>query len=312
MHRLIQSLPSRPGEFDEEAWQQESYCASVIRAIRERKESVTPAQWSDLDVATHFVFKRWPSFDERPRSSIEMTWAGMADKFLFNPLSRLLRSGRATFVPELTTHQGKIVIVDFPTLQYGHETGRLINILVKLVFQRAWLRRDLAQSPNPVFLWQDEFQHFVTRRDNWFQQTCRSARVSVVCLTQNILNLSEELGEQQPGSKTKSFLGNLGLKIAHQQNCTDSQLYMADLIGRRYVFLDSFNSDPRGGASVGGSQQLVYNVEPSAFSQLAKPNGVSPISTAIVYRGGETFTSTITPDNPRGRNYLTVAFSRDI
>jgi hypothetical protein len=31
-------------------------------------------------------------------------------------------------------------------------------------------------------------------------------------MTQNILNLSEELGEQQPGSKTKSFLANLGTK----------------------------------------------------------------------------------------------------
>ena len=66
------------------------------------------------------------------------------------------------------------------------------------------------ESPNPVFLWQDEFQYFVTRRDNFFQQTCRGSRVAVVCLTQNILNLAEELGEDQPGSKTKSFLRQSG------------------------------------------------------------------------------------------------------
>src|SRR5580704_5808178 len=72
---------------------------------------------------------------------------------------------------------------------------------------------------------QDEFQYFVTRRDNFFQQTCRGSRVAVVCLTQNILNLSEELGEAQPGSKTKSFLGNLGLKIFLQQNETETCNY---------------------------------------------------------------------------------------
>lgn len=312
MHRVIQSLPMRPGEFEEPGWQAESYCAQLIQSIREREDSLTPQQWSDLDVATQYAFKRWPNLDERPRSSIEMTWAGMADKFLFQPLNRLFSSGKCTFVPEVTTHQGKIVIVDFPMLEYGQETGRLINILMKLAFQRAWLRRDLRQSANPVFLYQDEFQYFVSRADNAFQQTCRSARVAVVCITQNILNLSEELGETQPGSKTKAFLGNLMLKVFHQQNDPDTNQYAADLIGRQYRYLDSFNTDMRGGGSVGAAQQLVYTVEPSAFTELSKPDSVNPISTAIVYQGGQAFQSTVTKENPKGRNHLTVAFSRDI
>ena len=310
--RLIKSLPTRLGEHEEETWQQESYCASLINSIRERKDSLTAEQWSDLDVTTHYIFKRWPAFDERPRSSLEMTWSGLSDNFLFHPFSRLFCSGKCSFVPEMTTHQGKIVICDFPLLEYGHETGRLINVLLKLVFQRSWLRRNLADSPNPVFLWQDEFQYFVTRRDNAFQQTCRSARVAVVCLTQNILNLSEELGEQQPGSKTKAFLGNLMLKIFHQQNDPDTNQYAAELIGKQYRYLDSFNSDAAGGASVGAAQQLVYNVEPIAFSQLVKPDSRNPISTAMVYQGGQTFNATVTNAKPQGCNYLTVAFSRDI
>lgn len=312
MHRVIQSLPSRPGESEEEGWQQESYCARLIHSIRERKDTLTESQWGDLDMATWYAFKRWPSFDDRPRSSIEMTWAGMADKFLFNPLNRLFCGGKCTFVPELTTHAGKIVIVDFPLLEYGLETGRLINCLIKLIFQRAWLRRDLSQSANPVFLWQDEFQYFVTKRDNAFQQTCRSARAAVVCLTQNILNLSEELGEQQPGSKTKAFLGNLMLKIFHQQNDPDTNQYAAELIGKQYRYLDSFNSDAQGGAGVGAAQQLVYNVEPIVFSQLMKPDSANPLSTALIYQGGKTFKATVTSAKPQGCNHLTVAFSRDI
>jgi hypothetical protein len=313
--RCIKSLPTRPGEHEEETWQKESYCAQLIASIRARQDTLTSEQWSDLDFATQFIFKRWPAFDERPRSSLEMTWSGMADKFLFNPFNRLFCSGKCSFTPEMTTHEGKIVICDFPLLEYGHETGRLINIMLKLVFQRAWLRRNLSESPNPVFLWQDEFQYFLSRRDNFFQQTCRGSRVVVVCLTQNILNLSEELGEDQPGSKTKSFLGNLAIKIFHQQNDTETCNYAADLIGKEYRYLDNFNAGSSDNShshmGIGASQQLVHILEPVEFSRLLKPDFSNKYAQAIVYAGGKTFNATKTEQNPKGQNFLSVLFSRE-
>jgi hypothetical protein len=245
-----------------------------------------------------------------------MTWSGMADKFLFNPFNRLFCSGKCSFTPEMTTHEGKIVICDFPLLEYGHETGRTINVILKLIFQRAWLRRKISESPNPLFLFQDEFQYFVTRRDNFFQQTCRGSRVAVVCLTQNILNLSEELGENQPGSKTKSFLGNLGIKIFHQQNDIETSNYAADQIGKEYKYLDSFNAGATGGqhnshTSFGGSRQLVHIVEPIEFSRLTRPDSDNPLSQAIVYQSGKTFSASQTKEHPEGTNYLPVYFSRE-
>lgn len=315
INRLIESLPTRPGEFEEEVWQRESYCARVIEAIKARKDTLTADQWSDLDVLTRYLLHQWPSFDERPRSSVLATWSGMADKFLFNPFNRLFCGGKCTFTPEQVMREGKVLLVDFPILQYA-ETGRFINVMLKLIFQRAWLRRDVREYPNPNFLWMDEFQYFVTRRDNAFQQTCRSSRVAVVCLTQNILNLSEELGEQQPGSKTKSFLGNLGTKILMQQNCHDTCLYAADQIGKEYRYLDSFHAGggdaSRANASVGGSQQLVHVVEPAEFTRLLKPDASNPYAEAIVYQGGKIFNATKTERNPKGRNYLRVLLSREI
>ena len=313
--RVIKSLPTKPEEHEQAAWQEQSFCAKLIKAIKARKETLTEDQWSDLDFATQYIFRKWPAFDERPRSSLEMTWSGMADKFLFNPFNRLFCGGSCSFTPEMTTHDRKIIICDFPMLEYGHETGRLINIILKLIFQRAWLRRNLEESGNPVFLWQDEFQYFVTRRDNFFQQTCRGSRVAVVCLTQNILNLSEELGEQQPGSKTKSFCGNLAIKIAHQQNEPDTATFMADIIGKEYRYLDSFNAggaDPdRAHTSVGGSQQLVHIVEPVEFTRLLKPDAQNPLAQAIVYQSGKPFNATKTERNPKGRNYLAFHFTRE-
>jgi hypothetical protein len=315
--RAIKSLPTRPGEYEEEAWQKEAYCAALIHSIRERSNTLSAEQWNDLDFATQYVFKKWAAFDERPRSSLEMTWSGMADKFLFNPFNRLFCSGKCSFTPQMTTHEGKIVICDFPMLEYGHETGRLINVIIKLIFQRAWLRRKLSESPNPVFLWQDEFQYFVTRRDNFFQQTCRGSRVAVVCLTQNILNLAEELGEQQPGSKTFSFLGNLsGFKIFHQQNEIQTCTYAADQIGKEYRYIDGYNAGSSGQdhahTGVSGSKQLTHIIEPVEFTRLMKPDSANPLAEAIVYQSGKTFEASKSARNPKGSNYLRVLFSRDL
>src|SRR6202167_527339 len=311
--RAIKSLPSHLNEHEEQAYQERAYCAQLLKALTDRKDTLTPEQWDDLDFATQFIFRKWPSFDERPRSSLDMTWSGMADIFLFHPFNRLFCGGKCTFRPE-DTMNGKLILCDFPMLEYGHETGRLINIILKLIFQRAWLRRDVSQSPNPVFLWQDEFQYFVTRRDNFFQQTCRGSRVAVVCLTQNILNLSEELGEDQPGSKTKSFCGNLAVKIAHQQNEPDTSTFIADIIGKEYRYLDSYNAGGtetgRANASVGGSQQLVHIIQPVEFTRLIKPDANNPYAEAIVYQS-KPFNVTKTERNPKGSNYLRVLFSRD-
>jgi len=314
MNRVIESLPTRPGEFEEQAWQKESYVASLIQKIRERKDTLTGPQWSDLDVITRYLLYKWPSLDDRPRSSVEAQWSGMCDKFLFDPFNRLFSGGKCSFTPEQAMREGKIVLIDFPILEYA-ETGTFINVMMKLIFQRAWLRRDVNESPNPNFCWMDEFQYFVTKKDNFFQQTCRGSRVAVVCLTQNILNLSETLGENQPGSKTKSFLGNLATHIYHQQNEIETCNYAADKIGREYRYLDNYNTGTSGQgqqshAGVGGSQQLVHILEPVEFTRLLKPTATNPLAQAIVYQS-KPFNATKTPSNPKGRNYLSVYFSRE-
>jgi hypothetical protein len=313
--RVIKSLPTRPDEYEEESWQNSSFCAHLISSIHQREETLTFDEWDDLKIATQYAFNKWPAFDERPRSSLEMTWSGMGDKFLFNPFNRLFCSGKCTFTPEQTMQEGKIIICDFPLLEYGHETGRTINVILKLIFQRAWLRRKISESPNPVFLFQDEFQYFVTRRDNFFQQTCRGSRVAVVCLTQNISNLSEELGENEPGSKTKSFLGNLGTKIFLQQNDIATCSYGADQVGREYRYLDSFNASGSTGGnsntSIGGHQHLAHIVEPIEFTRLIRPNSTNPYAQGLVYQSGKIFTASQTAQNPQGRNYLSVFFSRE-
>ena len=90
---------------------------------------------------------------------------------------------------------------------------------------------------------------------------------------------------------------------------------MADIIGKEYRYLDTYHAggaDTRDAhASVGGSQQLVHIVEPIEFSRLMKPDAENPYAQAIVYQSGKPFNATKTERNPKGRNFLTVLFSRE-
>jgi hypothetical protein len=63
--------------------------------------------------------------------------------------------------------------------------------------------------------------------------------------------------------------------------------------------------------SVGGSLQLVHIVDPIEFTRLVTPDAVNPYAQAIVYMSGKTFNATKTEQNPKGRNFLSVLFSRE-
>jgi type IV secretory pathway TraG/TraD family ATPase VirD4 len=315
--RAISSFPTYLGEQETEAWQRHSYTYSLIESIRKRKETLTEEEWQNLEAASAFVFERWAQLDERPRSSIAMTFSGLADRFLYNPTKKLFAGGTYSFTPEQVTHEKKLIILDFPVLEFGKEGARLIQSMIKLTFQRAWLRHPYTPGCcNGAALVQDEFQLLITKFENHFAQTCRGSGIAPIYITQNILNLAEELGESQPGSKTKAFLGNLGTKIAHRTTCVDTCAYLSSILGKEYRYLDNYSGGSSSGSnhtqfSAGGSRQLVNVLDESEFTRLARPGTDSPYAAAIVYCGGETFNATRTANCPQGRNFLRVMFSRE-
>jgi hypothetical protein len=317
IHKIIVSLPTQPGQIEEGEWQESSACAKLVGKLRERKNTFSPSQWEDLENALQFALQAWPAEDPRTRSNVLSTWSGMASKFTYDPFRRLFCSGTYSFTPEQTTHQKRIVILDFPVLEFGREVSRLSQILVKIIFQRAWLRHQYKPGCcHGAFLFQDEFSLLMHRHENHFHQVCRGSAIASVCLTPNILNIAaEEFGENIPGSRTRGFLGNLTIKIFHSQTDIDTCRYAADLIGQEYRYLDSYNAGGsdigRGHTGVGGSLHLAHILEPIELTRLQTPNGENPCAEAIVYVGGASFNVTKTERNPRGKNYLRVLFSRE-
>lgn len=281
-YKLITSFPTFPKENETAEWQDTSHAAGVINLIRERQDELGIDEWEDLDIATRYALEKWPAMSDRTRPDILATFSGLASKMLFNPMARIFNSGKCTITPEMT-REGKIIVVDWPILRWN-ETGRLVNCLLKLIFQRAWLR----EPGPPCYLYADECQLFILPkgRDNAFQQVCRSFNVATVYLTQNIAQIAEAMGEDQIGPKTKGWLANLVTKICHAQSCFDTNTYMANCIGREYRYLNSVNV-AQGQSSLGRNEHLAYKLEPAFFTTLAKPDTRNPIAEAVVYQGGK-------------------------
>jgi len=231
---------------------------------------------------------------------------GVADKFLFEPYRRLFCSGKCTFVPEHTTQAQKIVTCNFPVLEFGIETGRLINCLLKVAFMRASLLRDVTKHPVPAFLFQDEGQLFLLggsgggSRDNAFAQVARASRICTVFITQNILNIAEALGEHYPGARTKALLGNFGIKIFHQQNETETRQYAADLIGKDSRYMKNISVNPMEPGITHG-EHLMYKLDPDEFAMLMKPDSINPFAAAVVYQGSTPLPASRASSAPRRR-----------
>lgn len=316
LHQVITSLPIDREQVDDPEWQTTSECSRVIARLKERKESFTETQWEDLDIAMVYLLQKWPNLDPRTRSNVESTWSGMASKFTYSPFREMFSSGRFDFTPEQTTHEHRIVIVDMPVLEYGRETSRLCQILVKLVFQRAWLRHQYVPGCcHGAFLFQDEFSLLMHRHEAHFHMVCRGSAIAPVCITPNILNIAaEEFGEQTPGAKTLGFLGLLAVKIFHANNDTTTNEYAADQIGKEWRFVEGWNAghgDHHSHMGMSGNKQLTHLIEPIEFTRLLKPDGDNPFSEAVVYMSGRSFEATKTSNRRQGLPYLRVRFSRE-
>jgi hypothetical protein len=315
LHSFISSLPIEREQVDSPSWQESSECSRVIANLKARKDSFSPSAWSDLDIAIVFLLEKWPNLDPRTRSNIESTWSGMASKFTYSPFREMFCSGRFDFAPEQASHERKIFLIDMPVLEYSRETSRVCQVLIKLAFQRAWLRHQYKPGCcNGTFLFQDEFSFLMHRLDPHFHAVCRGSAVMPVCITQNILSIAaEEFGEQQPGSKTLGFLGLIGTKVFLSNNETLTNQYASDQIGKEYRFLEGWSagqSEHHHHSGVSGNKSLTHLIEPIEFTRLLKPDGENPFSEGVVYLSGRHFSATRTTTRPQGLPYLRVHFSR--
>ncbi|MBE7508551.1 MAG: TraM recognition domain-containing protein [Planctomycetia bacterium] len=313
--RVVLSAPLSPAQICDRGFQESSLCFQYLK-VADQKEK-TERQTHDFGVVADYYLLEWPNLAERTRSVIQATFMGWAD-MLNRGLLRELFCTDTTITPE-AVENGKIILIDLPVKEFG-EVGQFAQVLFKYCFQRSIERRNVAESPRPVFLWADEAQHFITSYDMQFQTTCRSARVATVNLTQNVSNVYAALGGGDKGrAEADSLFANLNTKIFHANGDPVTNEWAASLIGRARQFLASGNSsydndhrwaaavgldwlDGGGSTSAGFSETFEYEVQPREFTRLRTGGPANGwIVDGIVFQNGRTFAAS-------GRTWLKTAF----
>lgn len=223
--------------------------------------------------------------------------------------------GNTNLTPQ-ALEEGKIIVVDLPVDEYG-EIGRYAAAIWKYAVQVSLQRRQVSRGTRPVFLWQDEAQHFVLKTDSMFQSTCRSYKVANVLLTQNISNVYATLGGKSSEALVDSLFGNLNTRIFHANGDYSTNEWMAKVIGRSRQFLTSSSlnygaSDPFAVAmgatapqtSASVNEVFEYEVQPSVCTTFRTGGPANRwLVDSIVFSNGSCFHAT-------GKPYLFCTFSQ--
>lgn len=300
---LIATAPQYQEQVAEEWWQQSSFCAQLFREADEK--SKTPLEVHEFDLAARYWLKTYPTLGDRTRSSIVATFTSVADMLLHEFAWELFCTD-ITIVPEMTYRNGSIIVLDLPIQEYG-EVGRICQGIFKIMWQRAILRRNVAEHPRPVFLWGDESQNYVSSYDFRFLAEARSARASTVYLTQNISNYYAVLGSTGR-DETNALLGNFGTKIFTANTDAATNKFAADIIAQDWTTVQSGNIGQSDGAnrhSTGWSQALQYKVLPVTFTTLRKGGPLNQWNVeGIMFQGGRLW-------NANGETFIKVTFRQD-
>lgn len=242
----------------------------------------------------------------KTRSNIQTMFTSKADFLLRSPLRQMFSPGidadgvrvPSTFPPELS-HQGRVVILDFPIKSFG-EIGRFVQVLYKTLWQMATEDRavevnhgtGVVSSQAPVFLWADESQYFVTSRDMGFQLTARSKCVATVYLTQNLPNYYAMLKGADNRSIADSLLGNLQTKIFHANGEPTTNEWAERIFGDAVEQMRTRSMSTSGDRTTGRNDSIGSVIHARDFAGLRKGGPVSKgVVDAIVFQAGRCWDS---------------------
>lgn len=310
LHTLVVPAPASPEQVTSESWQQHSFCFRCLRAADDAPK--TESQRADFELALTYFLNEWPNLSSRTRSVVQSTLTSATDLLSRGAARDMIASPSPNVSPAMM-YDGAVMIADFPVLVY-RDVARLIQVILKFMWQRHHARRDTAHNARPTFIVCDESQVLLVDEDARFQAISRSTRTAVVYATQSISSYLETLG-QQAEPRLHTLLGNLQLRICHQQTDIRTVQYLQELIGRSRQLMASGNSGSgedwlaplfggRSSASAGYSEVWEHEIQAGDVNGLAKGGAPHFLTEAIVYQGGKRF--------PGGRTWMKTAFRQRV
>lgn len=248
LSRIIRTAPTSQEMLESESWRAASTCWKILQQAAAR--DLSEAERSDFDETWFYWTHSFPVVTPyKQRGSAISMFTGITDELLRYPFRELFCSD-TTWVPE-QTHDGLIVLVDFPISVY-RRVGRVVQLLIKLIWQQALLRRDPVAKPTPSFLYCDEAHALLTGFDATFAALAREHRGAIVYLTQNLPGYEHALAGADRGA-LHQLLACLNTKIFHAQNDEQTCRWASILAGKRPTLKSSlsrmYNERPGGDGS---------------------------------------------------------------
>jgi hypothetical protein len=304
MRKLLSSTPLEHeveglGEMSEEEiseWGQSNYCIGCI--IKAGENAETAEEEEEYTLISDYFLREFATLPEKTRPTIVESFLGLAEPFNSGILKKHF-SQNTNLRPELS-HEGKIIILDFPVKEYL-QAGVYAQGIYKLLWQQATERRNQDQELLPIFIWVDEAQLFLSDYDQIFQTTARSSRACTVFLSQNISNYYTSIGGRSPKPKVDSLLGNLGTKIFHANNDAVTNEWAARTIGKAFINVSGMSIGNTQSSSF--NQQLHFQVEPKEFTILKNGGDRNKLEVEGIVTIASRKWST-------GMNYMKIIFSQ--
>lgn len=263
LHQIHISAPITPEQAEDDGFRESSFCWQLLATAAQK----VGGQHFGFRLVEDYFVREMPWLAEETSSSIRAMVSGILEPFVSSEMLKGLFCGTSRLQLE-DAFSGKIILLDIPVQTHEH-AGRIAQIMFKYAFQKAVEQRDLKEYPNPLILWQDEAQAFLTPYDHSFMSTCRSSRAGSVLLSQNISNFYANMGGgPQAEAQVNSLLALCNTKIFHANNDYVTNEWAAKTIGSGIKNLNSISIGRNNSDSTSSSQQIHYLIEPREFTML--------------------------------------------
>lgn len=304
---VIKSAPHKDKDVPEEEFRK-SACFQMLKAVYTKiaKGELSLDVSNDYRNIEQYFLNDFRNLAEKTRSIVEQYFFGFANRLLRRPFNKMFCSG-TTFTPEDAIEKGKIIILDIPVKEY-QKVGQISQVLFKYIFQKALERRKVHDRTRPIFIFNDECQHFLHDHDAEFAATSRSSRACMVNISQNLPNLLVNFGSgDEAQNKVDAIIGNHSTHIFHANACMRTNKYASELIGQEVGWSQSMNNSYGQGSSFseGQSEQLMYKIRPEEFASLANGGPQNNFNVqAVMHKTG-------IPFNATAQNHLHITFKQN-
>jgi TraM recognition site of TraD and TraG len=223
---FCQSLAGSPEQLADAKWRSGSYAANCLLAAAEEHEHEHAFR-----MAGEWLTKEWPELSDKTKSIIQSVTLNTLDKLLTSKFADLICDD-TTWKPDAVINDGKILIFDVPVAVFG-VPAQLANVAIKVLFQRAALRRDLSKACRPFLFACDEAANFcVPDLDAMFLSQSRQFRCICLNIVQNFPLVVSALGGQESArNQAYAWISNHATVIGCSNGDPETNKFMSALAG---------------------------------------------------------------------------------